>query len=52
MAVALHTVQALRANPSSVERVLGCEAWRGLDWLQTEDKVTLDVSTVEDRSCR
>ena len=49
VAVALHTVQALRANPSSVERVLGCEVWRGLDWLQAEDKVTLDVSTVEDR---
>jgi hypothetical protein len=49
VAVALHTVQALRANPSSVERVLGCEAWRALDWLQAEDKVTLDVSTVEDR---
>jgi hypothetical protein len=23
--------------------------WRALDWLQTEDKVTLDVSAVEDR---
>ncbi|HUF82860.1 MAG TPA: PIG-L family deacetylase, partial [Burkholderiales bacterium] len=34
VAVALHTVQALRANPSSVERVLGCEVWRALDWLQ------------------
>jgi hypothetical protein len=42
-------VQALRANPSSVERVLGCEVWRALDWLQPEDKVTLDVSTAEDR---
>jgi LmbE family N-acetylglucosaminyl deacetylase len=49
VAVALHTVQALRANPSSVERVLGCEGWRALDWLQAEDKVVLDVSTVEDR---
>ena len=49
VAVALHTVQALRANPSSVERVLGCEVWRALDWLQAEDKVVLDVSTVEDR---
>jgi LmbE family N-acetylglucosaminyl deacetylase len=49
VAVALHTVQALRANPSSVERVLGCEAWRALDWLQAEDKVTLDVSAAEDR---
>ena len=49
VAVALHTVRALRANPSSVERVLGCEVWRALDWLQAEDKVTLDVSSVEDR---
>jgi LmbE family N-acetylglucosaminyl deacetylase len=49
VAVALHTVQALRANPSSVDRVLGCEVWRALDWLQSEDKVTLDVSSVEDR---
>ena len=49
VAVALHTVHALRANSSSVERVLGCEVWRALDWLQSEDKVTLDVSTVEDR---
>src|SRR5918999_5674683 len=49
VAVALHTVQALRANPSSVERVLGCEVWRALDWLQGEDKVTLDVSTLEER---
>ena len=49
VAVALHTVQALRANPSSVERVLGCEGWGALDWLQAQDKVVLDVSTVEDR---
>ncbi len=49
VAVALHTLRALRANPSSVERVLGCEVWRALDWLQAEDKVTLDVSSVEDR---
>lgn len=49
VAVALHTVQALRANPAAVERVLGCEGWGGLDWLQAQDKVVLDVSTVEDR---
>jgi LmbE family N-acetylglucosaminyl deacetylase len=49
IAVALHTVKALRANPSSVERVLGCEVWRALDWLQAQDKVTLDVSAAEDR---
>ena len=49
VAVALHTVRALRANPSSVERVLGCEVWRALDWLQPQDKVTLDVSHLEGR---
>lgn len=49
VAVALHTVEALRANPSPVERVLGCEVWRALDWLQAGDKVTLDVSAAEDR---
>ena len=52
VAVALHTVRALRANPSSVERVLGCEVWRALDWLQPEDKVTLDVSGANDAPCR
>ncbi len=49
VAVALHTVRALRANPSSVERLLGCEVWRALDWLQPQDKVTLDVGSVEKR---
>lgn len=49
VAVALHTVRALRANPSSVERVLGCEVWRALDWLQPEDKITLDVGCLEER---
>jgi len=49
VAVALHAVQALRLNSSSVERVLGCEVWRALDWLQPQDKVALDVSAAEDR---
>ena len=49
VAVAVHTVQALRASPTAVERVLGCEAWRALDWLQPEDKVVLDVGAAEDR---
>jgi LmbE family N-acetylglucosaminyl deacetylase len=50
VAVAVHAVQALRANPASVERVLGCEVWRALDWLQPQDKVKLDVSSVEKRA--
>ncbi len=28
-------------------RLLGCEMWRGLDWLQDPDKVVLDVSGQE-----
>jgi LmbE family N-acetylglucosaminyl deacetylase len=50
VAVALHTVHALRANPAAVERVLGCEVWRALDWLQPQDKVALDVSGAEGRA--
>ena len=49
VAVAVHTVQALRAHATAVERVLGCEAWRALDWLQPEDKVVLDVSAAQDK---
>jgi LmbE family N-acetylglucosaminyl deacetylase len=49
VAVAVRTVQALRADPTALERVLGCEVWRALDWLQAQDKVTLDVSSLEER---
>lgn len=49
VAVALHAIAALRANGASVERVLGCEAWGALDWLQAGDKVVLDVSDAQDR---
>jgi hypothetical protein len=39
-------IQALRRlDPAErPEQVLGCELWRGLDWLPDEDKVLLDVS--------
>ena len=50
VAVAVHAIRALRANGSSVERVLGCEAWRALDWLPEDEKVLLDVSAMEDRA--
>lgn len=46
VAVALATVRALRALPPGARprQVLGCEVWRGLDWLADEDKVALDVT--------
>lgn len=46
LAVALAAIDAVRALPPAdrPRRLLGCEAWRGLDWLPDEDKVRLDVS--------
>ncbi len=49
VAVALRTIAALRqlAPAEQPEKVFGCEVWRGLDWMQDADKVTLDVSEHE-----
>jgi LmbE family N-acetylglucosaminyl deacetylase len=46
VAVALRVIQALRSLPEDElpARLLGCEVWRGLDWLNDADKVLLDVS--------
>jgi LmbE family N-acetylglucosaminyl deacetylase len=43
---ALRALAALRAISGEYkpERVLGCEVWRDLDWLQDEDKQPLPVS--------
>lgn len=45
IAVAIRTIQALRElEPQYLpERVYGCEVWRGLDWLDDNDKIKLDV---------
>lgn len=46
LAVLAHSLKALRALPPEQrpKRVLGCEAWRDLDWLMDADKQLLDVS--------
>ena len=46
VAVAANVLKALRALPSEQQpkQVLGCEVWRGLDWMLDSDKTTLDVS--------
>ena len=46
VAVAANVLKALRALPSEErpKKVLGCEVWRGLDWMLDSDKTTLDVS--------
>lgn len=42
----IHCIQALRKIPQThrPHQVLGCEVWRGLDWLLDNDKVLMDVS--------
>jgi LmbE family N-acetylglucosaminyl deacetylase len=44
--VVASVIRALRRLPAAErpERVLGCECWRGLDWLPDDRKVALDVS--------
>ncbi len=44
--VAAATLTAIRALPAAArpKRLLGCEVWRGLDWLGDDEKIALDVS--------
>jgi len=44
--VALKTIAAIRRMPKAArpKQLLGCEVWRGLDWLDDKDKVMLDTS--------
>ena len=46
VAVLLRSLEAIRALPRAQrpKRVLGVEAWRGLDWLMDDDKQVLPVS--------
>ena len=46
VAVFLRCLEALRALPRErrPRKVLGCEVWRGLDWLPDAEKVALDDS--------
>jgi LmbE family N-acetylglucosaminyl deacetylase len=49
VAVALRVIQALRKlEPAErPERVVGCEVWRGLDWMVDPDKVLMNTSAHE-----
>jgi len=49
VATTLRTIQALRSLPAEVrpEKLYGYEAWRDLDWMMDDDKVTFDVSAHE-----
>lgn len=50
--VTLRLIQAIRSLPvsSRPEKLYGCEVWRGLDWLNDEEKVIFDVSAHENLS--
>ena len=46
VAITASVLKALRELPSDSrpKRVLGCEVWRGLDWMHDADKIALNVS--------
>jgi len=46
VSVALRTIAALRQLPQEYhpEKLYGCEVWRGLDWVNDDEKVLFDVS--------
>lgn len=46
VAVAIRTIQALRElrEDCRPEALFGCEVWRGLDWLNNDERIALDVS--------
>ena len=46
VSVALRVIQAIRALPANErpERVIALEVWRGLDWVNDDEKVVLDTS--------
>jgi LmbE family N-acetylglucosaminyl deacetylase len=44
--VALRTIAAIRRLPETErpQRLIGCEVWRSLDWMQDADKLVFDLS--------
>ena len=44
--VVVNVIKAIRSLPKTLrpKLVLGCEVWRGLDWINDDEKVYLDVS--------
>jgi LmbE family N-acetylglucosaminyl deacetylase len=49
VSVALRTIAAIRKMPVDIRptAVFGCEVWRGLDWMNDEDKVVFNVEAHE-----
>ena len=49
VSVALRTISAIRKMPANIRptAVYGCEVWRGLDWMNDDDKVVFNVEAHE-----
>jgi len=49
VSVALRVISAIRKLPRDARpsKLYGCEVWRGLDWLNDDDKVVMDVEAHE-----
>ncbi len=52
VSVALRTIAAIRTldKADRPSKVYGCEVWRGLDWVNDDDKVVFDVAAHENVS--
>ncbi len=46
VAVAIRVISAIRLLPTELrpQKVYGCEVWRGLDWVNDNEKILFDVS--------
>ena len=49
VSVALRTIEAIRnlLEAERPQKLIGCEVWRALDWMEDSDKVTMEVSEHE-----
>ncbi len=49
IAVVVNVIHALRELPAAnrPQKLIGCEVWRGLDWLMDDEKVLMDMSAHE-----
>lgn len=50
VAVCISVIDALRGLPADrrPQRVIGCEAWRNLDWMPDQEKILLDVTGLDE----
>lgn len=54
VACALKTIKAIRMIPKEKrpKKLIGCEVWRGLDWLLGDEKISMDASIHKDLAAK